>query len=550
MLSALWFENVDAAGFDSMPNQLKMELSVTATKAWDVGNLDSLQPQLHYSFMKDKTGNKMTSGNKTIWYALLLFVLSGFSGLCLQSNVRAQETAEAKPTAEINTQQWAKLEADATKIIESVRKQNESYVKLQELCDDIGNRLSGSENLDKAIEWAQKVLKTDGHENVRAEKVMVPKWVRGAESLTMTAPRELDMPVLGLGGSVGTGADGISAPVIVVDSKEELDELADDAIQGKIVVFNHTMPPFSETDGSGYGDAVKFRSSGAKWAAERGGLAALVRSCTAYSLQSPHTGAMRRYGETDEIKKVPAAAISIEGATMLRRFQERGITPSVKLYMEAEDKGEAPSANVVAEIVGSEKPDEIVVIGGHIDSWDVGTGAQDDGCGCVVAMEALAQIRKLGLKPRRTIRVVLWTNEENGTAGARSYAARHIEENHVAAIESDSGGFRPEGLSIEMEDDKKEQIAVVQLGKILKLLEPIGASRATTGFSGVDVAPLKPSGTACMGLRVDGRLYFNTHHTTADTVDKVNPKELTDCVITVAVAAYTIANVPKQLGVE
>ena len=477
-------------------------------------------------------------GNFTILLATLL---------CICSPVSGQETAkvDSDSKSDLSVEKYQDV---AQRIIDSVRAKNASYDKLQELCDDIGNRLSGSETLDKAIEWAQSSLKADGHENVRAEKVLVPKWTRGEESATMISPREVNLPMLGLGGSVGTGATAINAPVIVVDSKEELDGLADDQVKGKIVVFNHPMPPFSETDGSGYGDAVQYRSNGAKWAAERGGVAALVRSCTAYSLQSPHTGAMRRYGETGDLKKVPAAAITIEGATMLKRFQNRGIVPEVKLYMEAKDHGEVPSANVVAEIVGSEKPEEIVVIGGHIDSWDVGQGAQDDGCGCVVAMEALTQIRKLGLKPKRTIRVVLWTNEENGTAGANSYAARHQEEKHIAAIESDSGGFRPEGLSIEMEDDDQEQLAVVQLGKVLELLKPIGADRATTGFSGVDVSKLKPSGTACMGLRVDGRLYFNTHHTTADTVDKVNPKELTDCVITVAVAAYVIADLPVQLG--
>ena len=479
-------------------------------------------------------------GNFTILLATVLCV-------CTPALSHCQETAksDSDSKSEMSVENYQEV---SKRMIESIREKNGAYDKLQELCDDIGHRLSGSETLDKAIEWAQKSMKADGHENVRAEKVLVPKWTRGEESATMISPREVDLPMLGLGGSVGTGASAITAPVIVVDSKDELDALSDDKVKGKIVVFNHPMPPFSEIDGSGYGDAVQYRGNGAKWAAERGGLAALVSSCTAYSLQSPHTGAMRQYGETDDLKKVPAAAITIEGATMLRRFQDRGITPEVKLYMEAKNHGEVPSANVIAEIVGSEKPEEIVVIGGHIDSWDVGQGAQDDGCGCVVAMEALTQIRKLGLKPKRTIRVVLWTNEENGLAGAESYAARHQNEKHVAGIESDSGGFRPEGLSIEMEDDDKEQLAVVQLAKVLELLKPIGADRATTEYSGADVSKLKPTGTACMGLKVDGRLYFNTHHTAADTVDKVNPKELTDCVITVAVAAYVIADLPFPLG--
>ena len=439
-----------------------------------------------------------------------------------------------------------KYQSIAEKIIKTTQAKNDAYLKLQQLCDDIGHRLSGSESLDKAIDWAVATLKKDGHENVQKERVMVNKWVRGKESAAMLEPRQLEIPMLGLGGSIGTGPDGIEAKVVVVDSKEELDGLDDSAIEGRIVVFNYAMPPFSETTGSGYGDAVRYRGSGARWAAERGGVAAMVRSVTAYSLQSPHTGAMRKY--TADVKKVPAAAISIEAATMLRRLRKRGIEPKVKLFMEAKDHGEVASANVVAEIVGSELPEEIVVIGGHIDSWDVGQGAQDDGCGTVVAMEALNVIRQLGLKPRRTIRCVLWTNEENGLAGARSYAARHQDENHVAGIESDSGGFRPQGLSIEMADDDQQQRAVVQLGQILKLLQPVGATRVTEGYSGADINPLKESGTACMGLRVDGRLYFNTHHTHADTVDKVNPKELSDCVATVAVSAFIIADIQKRLG--
>jgi len=406
---------------------------------------------------------------------------------------------------------------------------------------------SGSKSLEKAIVWAQESMKKDGQENVHAEKVTVRKWVRGNENCELVEPRPLKFNMLGLGGSVGTPKEGITAETIVVNDKAELDSLKDDEIKGKIVVFNKAMPQFSDIDGSGYGATVQYRRNGASWAAERGAVAALVRSITAYSLDSPHTGTMRYDAE---IKKIPTAAISTEAAMMLRRFQDRGKKCVVKLSMEAEDKGEADSANVIAEIVGSEKPEEIVLIGGHIDSWDVGQGAQDDGAGCVAAMEAINILRKLDLKPKRTIRVVLWTNEENGLAGARSYAARHQKDNHIAGIESDSGGFKPEGLSIDMQDEDKQEVAFEQLTKILSLLEPIGATRVKKGYSGADVGQLKTLGTACMGLNVDGRLYFNTHHTWADTVDKVKPKELTDCAITLAAAAYVIADMPNKLGEE
>ncbi len=435
----------------------------------------------------------------------------------------------------------------ADKIIAAGRKKNDAYLKLQELCDDIGCRLSGSKELEQAIQWAQKSLKADGQENVRADKVMVPKWTRGKEYCEMTAPRKLKIDMLGLGGSIATPSEGIEAEVIVVSSKKELDALPDEKIKGKIVVFNVAMPPYSKTRGSGYGQVVRYRSNGAIWAAERGAVAVLVRSVTAYSLNSPHTGAMRLYPA--DSKKIPAAAITVEGATLLHRLQKRGKTPKVKLYMEAKMHAEkAPSHNVLAEIVGSEKPEEIVVIGGHIDSWDVGTGAHDDGTGCVAAMEALNILRKLKLRPRRTIRVVLWTNEENGIAGARNYLERHQNETHVAGIESDSGGFAPTGLSIEMKDEKKQTIAAEQLADLVKLLKNINVNQIRTGFSGVDVGQLKAIGTACIGLQVDGRRYFNTHHTWADTVDKVDEKELGDCAITFAVAAYVLADMPGRLG--
>jgi carboxypeptidase Q len=439
----------------------------------------------------------------------------------------------------------ATYESTTNKIIESARAGNDGYLKLQELCDDIGHRLSGSESHAKALRWAEATLKRDGHENVHAEEVMVRKWVRGNESCRLVEPRSLRIDMLGLGGSMGTGADGITAEVIVVDDKEELDSLEDDQVRGKIVVFNAAMPAYSDTDGSGYGATVKYRGNGATWAAERGGVAALVRSVTAYSLVSPHTGAMRYQAGVD---KVPTAAISIEAAMMLRRLQDRGKRCVVELKMEARDEGEVPSANVMGEIVGRELPEEIVVIGGHIDSWDVGQGAQDDGAGCVAAMEALNILRNLELQPRRTIRVVLWTNEENGTAGAKDYLERHRDEKHVAGIESDSGAYRPKGLSIDMENDRQELVAMDQITSVMSLLKPMGAHRVNSGYSGVDVGKLKEIGAVCMGLEVDGRLYFNQHHTWADTVDKVNPKDLTDCAITLAVAAYVVADLPIQVG--
>jgi carboxypeptidase Q len=255
-----------------------------------------------------------------------------------------------------------------------------------------------------------------------------------------------------------------------------------------------------------------------------------------------------RYG--DASRRIPAAAVTTEDAQRIARLVRRGRKVVVRLRMEARNEGEVPSANVVAELRGRELPEEVVVIGGHIDSWDVGQGAHDDGTGCVIAMEALSTLRRLGLRPRRTIRVVLWTNEENGLAGATRYRDDHADEieRHVAAIESDSGGFSPLGFSVELEDKVREERAAAQLAEILRSLEPIGATEAQRGFSGADVGPLVREGVPGLGLRVDGSHYFDIHHTAADTVDKVDPDELSRCVVSMATVAYALAEMPGRLG--
>lgn len=419
------------------------------------------------------------------------------------------------------------------RIVDAARRENHAYAKLEELCDDVGNRLSGSEGHDRAVAWALETLKHDGHENVRAEKVMVRRWVRGRESLAMLEPRPQPIAMLGLGGSVGTSPEGVTGEVVVVRDEKDLDDRA----AGKIVLFDN---PFTK-----YGESVRFRVNGARLAAEKGAIACLVRSVASASLRSPHTG-MMRYG--DAPRKIPAAAVSTEDAAMLARLVARGRRVVVKLEMEARDEGLVPSANVVAELRGRTHPDEIVVIGGHLDSWDVGQGAHDDGAGCVIAMEALSLLRRTSLAPRRTIRVVLWTNEENGGAGARQYAADHAGERHVAAIEADSGGFAPIGFSIECRDPKRQEAAVRQMQQFVPLLSALGPMRAQAGGAGADVAALKKSGIALLGLEVDMSRYFDVHHSQADTLDKVNRDELSRCVATMAAAAYFLAERDKPLG--
>ncbi len=436
--------------------------------------------------------------------------------------------------------------AAAEQIIAAALASDDAYQKLRQLCDDHGQRLSGSAGLEQAIAWAADRLRADGADAVRLEPVTVPHWVRGAESLALVEPYPRAMPMLGLGGSVGTPPDGITAEVIAVDDEAALAK-TDDQVRGKVVLFNNDMTQYHRESGWDYGTAVRFRSHGARLAAVRGAVACLVTSVTPTSLRSPHTGALS-YGDAQV--KIPAAAITVEDALLIARLLERGHPVRVTLRMEAEQRPPAPSANVIGELRGTTHPHEIVVIGGHIDAWDVGQGAHDDGAGCVMAMAALKVIRDLGLRPRRTIRVVLWTNEENGLAGAKAYAEQHAAElpDHVAAIESDSGAFPPVGYALQCTDSRREQVAAGQMADILGLLGRFGATRVKVGSSAADVSPMRSKGVVVMGHEVEMSTYFNYHHSHADTFDKVDPAELARNVAVMATVAYVLADMPERLG--
>jgi carboxypeptidase Q len=427
--------------------------------------------------------------------------------------------------------------AAAARIIGAALTSDRAYARLAHLTDHIGNRLSGSTGLERALEWAIAEMKRDGLDNVRAQKVMVPHWVRGEESLEMLAPVPRKLQMLGLGNSIGTPAEGISAEAIVVRDFAELDRLGEQ-VRGKIVVYN---APYVS-----YGATVLYRLQGASHAARYGAVAALVRSITPVSLQTPHTGAMAY--DPDQ-PKIPVAAITIEVAEFLQRMNDRGDHPTLRLKMEAKFLPDAESANVIAELRGSERPDEIVLIGGHIDSWDVGQGAHDDGGGCIVAWETIRLLKELGLKPRRTIRVVLFTNEENGTRGGNAYhdAYRADASKHVLAIESDSGVFRPEGFGLA---EAASPQARSNLKEIAKLLAGIGADNIAANGGGADIGPMMREGVIGASLDVAGEHYFDIHHTPADTLDKVNPRELALCVATMAVMAYTVADLPENLAAE
>ena len=425
--------------------------------------------------------------------------------------------------------------APAGRIIGAALTSDRAYARLAHLTDQIGNRLSGSKGLERAIEWAIAEMKSDGLDNVRAEKVMVPHWVRGEESLEMITPVPRKLTMLGLGNSVATPAEGIAAEAVVVRNFDELEALGE-RVRGKIVVYN---VPFTN-----YGATVRYRSSGASRAARYGAVAALVRSITPVSLQTPHTGAMI-YDETQP--KIPAAAITIEGAELLQRMHDRGERTTLRLKMEARFLPDAESANVVAEIKGSEKPDEIVLIGGHFDSWDVGQGAHDDGGGCIIAWEAVRLLKELGLRPRRTIRVVLYTNEENGLRGGNAYRDAHRAElsKHILAIESDSGVYRPQGFGLAATAPPQ---ARANLQEIARLLAGIGADRVAENGGGADIGPIMREGVVGASFNVDGSRYFDIHHTHADTLDKIDPKNLALCVATMAVVAYTVADMPQPLS--
>jgi carboxypeptidase Q len=422
--------------------------------------------------------------------------------------------------------------ADATRIIDAALSDSAAWNRLAELTERFGSRFSGSPSLERAIDWMLARMRADGLQNVRGERVMVPVWVRGTESAELVSPRAEMLPMLGLGGSIATPPGGTTADVFVVRTFSELTAKAAQA-RGKIVLFN---APFTS-----YGETVQYRSRGAIAAAQAGAVAALVRSVTPASMRTPHTGNMA-YDST--VRRIPAAAITVEDAEMLQRMQDRGERIRVKLVMSARSLPDAPSRNVVAELVGSERPDEIVVFGGHIDSWDVGRGAMDDGGGVVVAWEALRLLKRLGLTPRRTIRVVGWTNEENGIRGGQAYRDTHRAEldKHILAIESDGGVFKPQGFGFTGSDAAFE--IVKEIGT---LLGPIGAGSITRGGGGADIGPIMARGVPGMGLIVDGARYFWYHHTDADTVDKLDPREMALCVAAMAIMAYVAADMPDPL---
>jgi len=422
----------------------------------------------------------------------------------------------------------------AARLIGAAYADHAAWSKLAELTDRFGPRLSGTPALEAAIAWAVGRMREEGLEHVRTEPVMVPRWIRGRESLEVVRPFPRPLTMLGLGGSVGTPADGLEADALVVDSFQDLEARSAD-VRGRIVVYN---VPYTT-----YGDTVQYRSNGASRAAQLGAVAALVRAVGPVGLRTPHTGALRYL---DDRSRIPAAAISAEDAESLARLQALGERITLRLRMEARTEADVESANVVAELAGRERPEEIVVVGGHFDSWDVGTGASDDAVGCIVVWEAVRLMKATGLRPRRTVRVVLFTNEENGLRGGLAYRDRHRDElpRHVMMLESDSGVFPPVRIGVSGSDQARAMIR-----DIATLLAGIDAHRVDPHGGGADIGPsVQAAGIPAVSLNGDPGRYFLVHHTPADTVDRIDPQDVSRAVAAVAVVSYIVADLPERFG--
>jgi carboxypeptidase Q len=446
------------------------------------------------------------------------------------SNAPSQAVKWAGPTA-------AQLQA-AERLVGPVLTEGHAWTRLTELTDGIGPRLSGSEGAEAAVQWALRSFKADG---VKAwlEPVKVPHWVRGeerAELLTSERFRGRPLQVMALGGSAATPPEGITAEVVEVSSLEELVALGD-RVKGRIVFFTHDMKVTED-----YGRFAALRGRGPSAAAKAGAAGALVRSLATASLSTPHTGSTR----FDEgVTPVPAASVTVEDAALLHRLLAEGGPVRVRLVLGCKELPEADSFNVVAEVKGREKPEEIVLIGAHLDSWDVGSGAHDDGAGVVMVMEAARLLARQKPAPRRTVRVVLFMNEENGLRGARAYAEAHAAElpRHVAAMEMDSGGGRPLGVQLRAGEGAPELVR--------PWLSPLVALSSGTILpgeaGGADLSPLVPARVPMFSVRTDASRYFDVHHSHADTLDKVEPEALAKSTAAVAWMTYVMAEMPGLL---
>ena len=411
------------------------------------------------------------------------------------------------------------------KVYNEALSNGQSYEWLDYLSNEIGGRLSGSINYDRSVKWGKDELNLIGIDSVWLQPVMIPKWVRGAPEyahIESSPGNTISVPIAALGGSISTPSIGISANVIEVKSFDELNNIGKDSISGKIIFFNRKMDPTLINTFQSYGGSVNQRTQGAAKAAKLGAVGVIVRSMTTTLDDYPHTGSMY-YDGLELNERIPAAAISTNGAELLSSMLS--LNPNIKFFFRQNSKNfpDVLSYNVIGQIDGSERSDEIIVVGGHLDSWDLGDGSHDDGAGIVQSMEVLRILKSLNYKPKRTIRVVLFANEENGLRGGNKYAelAKKNNETHFFALESDAGGFTPRGFSFDTSESEFNS-----LKEFKHLFKEYGADDFIIGGSGADIGPLKDNKIILAGLRPDPQRYFDYHHAASDTFDKINKREL------------------------
>ncbi|MBS9766761.1 MAG: M20/M25/M40 family metallo-hydrolase [Flavobacteriaceae bacterium] len=409
------------------------------------------------------------------------------------------------------------------KMFNTVLSNGKCYGWLDELANGIGGRLSGSKEAEKAVKWAEKLLKSQQFDSVWLQPVMVPHWVRGEKEIAyfMDKGQKITVPICALGGSVATPKQGITASVVEVNSIEEMKKLGV-KVKGKIVFYNGHFDDTIIDTFEGYGGCVSQRYSGARVAGEYGALAVIVRSITNSVDDFPHTGGMG-YGNIAENQKIPAAAISTKGANLLSETLKKNPDLSFYFKQSCQTLPDAPSFNVIAELKGTTYPNKYIIVSGHLDSWDLGDGAHDDGAGVAQSIEVLRLFKETGIKPKHTLRCVLYMNEENGLKGGLKYAkeAERKGENHIAAIEADAGGHTPRGFTF---DANKVSAEMIQQWK--PLLAPYGLQDIYRGYPGADIKPLHNSTISLLGYMPDSQRYFDYHHCANDTFDKINKREL------------------------
>jgi carboxypeptidase Q len=438
---------------------------------------------------------------------------------------------------------------DAKRLQEGALNSDYGWRQVAHLANNIGPRLTGSPQAAKAVAYVADELRKIGCD-VQLEKTMVPHWVRGEERAELTQfPGQAEnttqkIVLTALGESVATPAEGIIAEVIAVKDFDELKSLPRERVRGKVVLFNHSFDKQMAAQGRGgeaYGEAVIYRSDGPSAAAKQGAVACLIKSVGGADYRIPHTGTTQY---ADGTTKIPAAAVTAEDAELIANLTSAGPV-KMHLVLTPQTLPDVESANVIGDIKGSDRPDEIVVVSGHLDSWDLGTGATDDGAGVAVAMETANLIQQLHLKPKRTVRVIAWMNEENGSRGSKQYEHDHAAEfsKHFAVNETDGGAGHPIGLNVKGN------------AELEKLLKPVANILANSGAGalnlsqhiGADIAPMEKAGVPAFSPMQDSRYYFNYHHTAADTLDKIVPRELQENAAVVAVTAYALANAEQSL---